>query len=207
MALPTLLLTELDAVNMMLSSIGQTPVNSVDVSGIRDVAIAQLALQNTTREVLNRGWSFNTDFEYELVIDGSGEVPLPASVLWLDPCNAAQRFVIRDDAGTLKLWDKVNHTFTISTNHQSPIEVDIIHAMEFDEIPNVARQYIATRAARVFQANVISSEVLFKFTSVHEQESYADLLKLEARTKDRNWFTSGSDSNQIVNRRRNAWRI
>lgn len=208
MALPTLLLTELDAVNLMLASIGQTPVNTLAVSGIRDVAIAQLSLQNATREVLNRGWSFNTDTQYELALDGSSELPVPAAVLWLDPVDRTQQLVIRDDSGTLKMWDKYNHTFTIGDYHQSPIKVDIIWAYTFEQIPNVARHYISVRAARIFQSQVLASDILFKFTAAQEQEAYADLLKLEARTKDRNWFKSGADINQIVNRNRNVsrWR-
>lgn len=206
MAVPTLLLTELDAVNTMLASIGQTPVNSLAVTGIRDVAIAQLALQNTTREVLNRGWNFNTDQCYDLAMNGSGEIELPSEVLDLDPTDRYQKFVMRDDSGTIKLWDKVNHTFTLSTYHTSPVEVNITWAYEFDEIPNVLRNYIAIRAARIFQAQVLASDILFKFTSLMEQEAYADALKLEARSKDRNWFTSGADINKIVNRHRNVSR-
>lgn len=206
MASPTLLLTELDAVNTMLASIGQTPVNSLAVSGIRDVAIAQLALQNVTREILNRGWSFNTDRCYELALNGSGEIELPANVLDIDPTLRTQQLVMRNDAGTQKLWDKVNHTFTLSTYHTSPVEVNITWTYEFDEIPNVFRNYISIKAARVFQSQVLASDILFKFTSAMEQEAYADVLKLEARTKDRNWFTSGADINQIVNRRRNVSR-
>ena len=189
----------------MLASIGQTPVNTLAVSGIRDVAIAQLSLENTTREVLNRGWSFNTDHEWELNFT-SGEVLVPASVLWLDPVNRYMDFVIRDDSGTLKLWDKLHRTFNIELNYTAPIKVDIIHAFLFETIPNVARQYIAMRASRIFQTNVIASEIIFKFTAAHEAEAYADMLKLENKTKDRNWFTSGSESNQIVNRHRNVRR-
>lgn len=205
MSLPSLLLTELDAVNQMLASIGQTPVNTLDVSGIRDVAIAKLSLQNTTREVLNRGWSFNTDHEWELNFTSS-EIVVPSAVLWLDPVRRDLDFVIRDDGGTLKLWDKLHRTFDIEENYEAPIKVDIIHAFLFETIPNVARQYIAMRASRIFQTNVIASEIIFKFTAGHEAEAYADLLKMEAKTKDRNWFRSGADSNEIVNRRRNAWR-
>ena len=211
MALPTVYMTELDAVNTMLASIGQTPVNTLAVSGIRDVAIAQLALQNVTREVLNRGWSFNTDKELTIALDGNGEIPVAATYLWLDSCRPDQDFTVKADASDsniLKLWDRENHTFDLSLNHNAPIKFDIIWAILFEEIPNVARNYIAIRAARIFQSQVLASDILFKFTSAQEQEAYADLLKLEARTKDRNWFRSAADTNQILQRTRapSRWR-
>lgn len=208
MADPTQVLTKLDAVNLMLSSIGQTPVNTLDVQGIRDVAIAELTLDNVTREVLNRGWSFNTDNEWELAFTQDGEILVPAGVLWLDPVYHYQDFVVRDDNGTLKLWDRENHTFDIQANHQGPIKVNIIWAYDFEEIPNAARNYIAIRAARKFQANVIASDILYRFTAQDEADALTDLQRLENRTKDRNWFRSGADANLIATRIRNPrrWR-
>ena len=195
-------MTKLDAVNMMLTSIGQAPVNTLSVSGIRDVEIAELALDNATREVLSRGWSFNTDEEYTLSPDGSDNVLVPATALQVDPTANYKRYVIRDNSDTLMMWDKEDHTFTITDD----VDCDIIWAFEFEKIPQVARNYIATKAARLFQANIIGSDILFKYTELHEREAYATFKKSEANTKDRNMLTSGAEVNRIFGRRSNPTR-
>lgn len=204
MASPTQLLTKLDAVNMCLSSIGQTPLNTLAVTGIRDAAIASLALDNTTREVLLHGWSFNTDEDYELVPNGDGHIVVPSSALYVDPSNRAEDYVIRWNGPTPMLYDKRRKTFQIDKN---PLLVDIIWAFEFEQIPQHARHYIATRAARIFQSQVIGSDVLFRFTEQHEAEALAIMKRIESRQKDRNWFDRTSDTNEIFYRRRNPRRF
>ena len=66
MAIPALTLTpqtELDAVNAMLLSIGQAPVSTLSVTGLKDVSFAQYILHSVSREVQLKGWEFNTDDE------------------------------------------------------------------------------------------------------------------------------------------------
>ena len=187
-------MTKLDAVNGMLASIGQAPVNSLDVTGIRDVNIATLALDNTTREVLNRGSSFNTDKRYPLSVDVNGYINVPTGSLSVDPSDPSLDLVVRDNGGQVMLYDRKNHTFKIN---KSPVECDIIWAMDFEAIPQAARTYIATRAARIFQSQVIGSDILFRFTDLHETEAFALLTRMEARTKDRNIFRNSSDTNGV----------
>ena len=64
MTTPTAVMTELDAINQMLVSIGQAPVNTITSTGILDVETAKLSLDTVLREVLTRGWSFNADFDF-----------------------------------------------------------------------------------------------------------------------------------------------
>ena len=57
--------TELDAINSILMSVGESPVNTLDVQS-PEVAIAQKTLQQVCREVLAEGWVFNTEKEYPI---------------------------------------------------------------------------------------------------------------------------------------------
>lgn len=198
------MLSALDAVNVMLSSIGQAPVNSLDVAGIRDVAIAKLSLDNTNREVQTKGWSFNTDRGLELSVDeSSGHILVPHGALWVRPSDASMRYVQRADNGTQKLYDTSTHSFNMS----KPVKVDVIWGFPFDDIPQAARQFIATRAARIFQANVIGSDLLFRFTAEHELEAKAVLEHLESRSKRRNVFDNASAENGIYRRHINTPRF
>ena len=203
MSAPSVPLTKLDAVNLMLASIGQAPVNTLNVTGLRDVSIAELALDNTTREVLSRGWSFNSDEGYELTPNEQGQLLVPNGALEVDVTDQTVEAVVRSNAGTLMLWDKENHSFTTFT---VPVKCNIVWGFEFADLPQSARGYIATRAARIFQSQVIGSEVLFKFTEQHEFEALTVLMRSEARTKDRNIFRSSADVNRIFHRTSNPVR-
>ena len=52
-------LTELDAINLMLSSIGSDPVSDLDETDV-DVANAKRILEDTSRNIQRQGWDFNT---------------------------------------------------------------------------------------------------------------------------------------------------
>ena len=57
--------TKLEAVNTMLTSIGEQPVQTDDFAGLSDAAIAAQILDNVSRAVQSRGWIFNTDLDDE----------------------------------------------------------------------------------------------------------------------------------------------
>ena len=56
--LPT---TELEAVNVMLSNIGESPVNTLEDDNVIDATVARTILKSISREVQALGWNFNTD--------------------------------------------------------------------------------------------------------------------------------------------------
>ena len=191
-------MTELDAVNMMLISIGQTPVNTLSVTGIRDVAIAQTILQNTSRSVQNKGWSFNKETDYEMVPDGSDNIVVPTQAFFVDPVDVTNNYVIRDNAGTLMLYDLDEKTFTITDN---PLCVNIVWFYDFAEIPQHARNYIAVRAARTFQAFMVGSQILYAFTKDEEIDALVVMKKIDMRSKDTNILRDGDYTNAIFHRR------
>ena len=197
-------LTELDAVNEMLISIGQAPVSTLS-TGIRDVAIAQTQLHNVSRAVQSRGWPFNSDTKYEFAFDGNGKIAVPSNAFKLDSVFADQDFVIRNDStdDTLRLWDRYNHTFDISANHLGPIMCDVVWFYAFEQIPQYARNYIALRAARKFQATVIGSDILYRFTKQDEMEAFAEFLEATGETEDANLLYTNDFTDQIFHRRLN----
>ena len=183
MTTPTQAQTKLDAVNLMLASIGQSPVNTLSGSLPRDVSKAVIALDSALREVLTQGWSFNSDTEYELTPDGNDMIAVPANALQLDP-TYGQDYVPRYNAVQLGmfLYDRDKRVFTFSGD----VKVDIVWAYEFEQIPQHARQYVATKAARKFQQGIMASAVLHQFTRDDESEAYATFRRVEKRQKNYN---------------------
>jgi len=184
-------------VNQMLLSIGQSPVNTLTVTGLKDVSYARLVLHNTSREVQSKGWHFNTDSEYPLVADLAGKIELPANALSADPCDRTKDYVERYEGAYRRFWDKDNHTFVIKTT----VKVDIVWFYQFEQLPQTARAYIAHKAGRVFQASAVGSQILYQYTKEREFETLTELERTEARNSDTNLFTHNSRTNNIFHRR------
>jgi len=191
--------TKLDAVNLMLASIGQTPLNSLDTTGIRDAAIAELDLDMVTRSVLTRGWSFNTDYEFEIAPDVSDNILIPSNALSIVPTYDYNDFVERDNSGTRMMYDREENSFEITTTE----EYTIIRAVNLIQTPEAFRLYIMTRAARLFQSHIIGSDILFRYTAQHENEALATLTKAERRAKKTNIFRKDTGPNVAIHRMRN----
>ena len=60
MAIPSSM-TELEAVNILLTTIGEAPVNTLTGNQVTDVSIANQVLNEVSREVQSQGWHFNTE--------------------------------------------------------------------------------------------------------------------------------------------------
>lgn len=201
MTTPTAAMTKLDAVNNMLASIGQSPLNTITGTIPKDAAKAVLSLDNALREVLNSGWSFNTDNEYPLTPDVNGRIDIPSNVVFADP-TYGENYTMRWDAGgspALRLYHNEKRTFTDFTQD---VKCDIIWLFDFEEIPQHARQLVATKAGRKFQAGIVASTILYQFTREMETEAYATFRRIEKRQKDYNInkYSAG------VSRRRNPTR-
>jgi hypothetical protein len=185
MTTPTVYSTKLDAVNLMLASIGQSPVNTLAGTLPKDVNKAVVALDSALREVLTQGWSFNTDFNYPMTPDGSSKIDIPANAASVDP-TSGEDFVPRyDSTGTpgMRLYDRNKRSFN---EFVSAVNVDIIWLFEFEQIPQHARQYIALKSARKFQSGILASAILHQFTRDDEAEAYATFRRIEKRQKKYN---------------------
>ncbi len=184
MTTPTQAQTKLDAVNLMLASIGQSPVSTLTGSLPKDVSKAVVALDSALREVLTQGWSFNSDTEYEMTPDVNGRIAVPASSLQIDPTYGQDMVPRYDPVGAgMFLYDREKRSFT---EHSGDVKVDIVWAFEFEQIPQHARQYIATKAARKFQSGIMASAILHQFTRDDESEAYATFRRVEKRQKQYN---------------------
>lgn len=187
-------MSELDAVNMMLLSIGQAPVNTLEVAGIKDVSFARLMLHNTNRQVQSRGWWFNRELDYELVPASNKEIILPGTVLEVVSADPSRDLIERDR----KLYDRDRHTFEFD----GPVRVNVVWFLPFDDIPQVARDFVAMRAARVFQSQIVGSQILYQFTKEMELEAGALMTQQDMRAKRPNMLTTQTRHNARFSRRR-----
>lgn len=189
------LTTEMDAVNTMLSAIGEAPVNTVEDNGVVDAVMARQILHTENRAVQAKGWHFNTEKAYTLTPTYPDKfLVLPSTVLRADtvyPDNGTD-VVVRG----ARLYDRKNHTYQFDT----AVKVDMIILLDFEEIPEPARQYITIRSARRFQENVVGSETLSKFTVQDELRALVQLKEMEADTADYNILSGNYSVARVLDR-------
>src|SRR4051794_6796980 len=105
----TTFLTELDALNMMLTAADEAPVQTATQSGHLPLSIAKAVLNDTSRMVQSKGWAFNTEDGFPLSRDTSGQIPLAPNVLSLDVDDVYGLSPIQRG---VRLYDRVKHTYT-----------------------------------------------------------------------------------------------
>lgn len=169
-------LTELEAVNDMLSVIGEAPVATIEGDLIPDAALAKSILRKVSSEVQERGWHFNTEYDYPLAPDTNGYIWIPNDVLAVDTEDADIDAVVRGD----KLYDRQNHTFVFSR----AITATILRLLTFTDMPPAARRYITVRATRQFQERALGSGEIRGATEKDEVDARALMVDQELENGD-----------------------
>ena len=185
------LTTELQAINTMLSIIGEAPVSSIQENVGSDVSIAKQILDESAVDIQSKGWNFNTEESYTLALDSDSKVPVPTNCVWLTarPGDNNSRIIIRNSF----LYDKDKKSFTFAAAQV----VDMIILLPFEELPQFARRYIVTSAGRRFQARYLGSKELAGFTQQDEVEALTNCEQLDAANERQNILSKGI-SNRII---------
>ena len=176
--------TRLDAVNEMLSVVGEAPVNSLSnaSSGVR---MAENILDNVDRELQTIGWHWNVEQNYDIAVDGNGKFPLPKN--WIRIDTVVGRYGSRElqKRGGF-VYDVRNRTYVLTGITSLRVTATIF--LDYDELPESARRYIMIRAARMYQDRVADSERHHRWTQEDELRAWTTLLQAEAAIADYNIF-------------------
>lgn len=182
--------TELEAVNAMLSTIGEAPVSSL-ASGLLDAETAETILNDVSREVQSMGWNFNTEEDFPASPNASNEIVLPAEIVRADLAQSQTKFrSIKEEyvqRGN-RMYDKITHSYTITKQ----LKLDVILLLTFSDVPEVARRYITTKASRIFQERVVGSDTLSAMNRNDEQTALFALREMEGDNGDYNIFDDNS---------------
>jgi len=184
--------SKLDAVNSILIGIGEAPVNTLG-SGLQEAEIAEVTLDNVSREIQSRGWTFNTDIRYTLSKNSDGIINLPLNCLKVDVTSVLRDYntdVVERDR---KLYDRIKNSFVFTED----IETDIVVLLEFHQLPENARRFITLRAARKFQENILGSSTLSQLQADEEQNALFALREAEAEVGDYTIFDQYDTSRHL----------
>tara|TARA_S200000501_G_scaffold12725_1_gene11257 strand:+ start:802 stop:1440 length:639 start_codon:yes stop_codon:yes gene_type:complete len=182
--------TELDAVNSILMSVGESPVNTLTVQS-PEVAIAQKTLQQVCREIQAEGWSYNTENDYPIDLDTNNQCIIPNNILQLD-LNIFQHgkdydVVRRSDNGVMKVYDKKNHSFTFQ--NVSKLYFDIVWMIDFEDLPQAFKDYISARASRIASNRMVNNPQSSKLLEADEAGLRALAIEYDTKQGDYNIFS------------------
>ena len=193
----TFVTTQLDAVNQMLTGIGQAPVTTLD-SFNPEVAAALSILDDVNRSVQGEGWNFNTEYKYPFVADVNGYINVGINILQISDNKIAnvQKYqtVLREG----RLYDKINHTFVFPAG--STIYCDVVWAFDFEDLPQIFKDYVVIKATRIFYDRVAGDidAVKFKILESDEGMARANCLSYDTQTSEANIFGIETGQNFYV---------
>ena len=188
--------TELEALNTILSTIGEAPLSTLTGSLPVDGTTAKNILNEISREVQSAGWHFNTQYKVDLTRDTNNKVPVGTDVV---------RVQLNDkyDKSSYDVVQRGTYLFNLAKNSetfdQDFTENTLIYLLDFDKLPEQARRYITIRSARVFHDRTLGANTLHKFSSEDEARSLSVMKQAEMQTGDNTIFDSDLQ-NYIVNR-------
>ena len=177
--------TELEAVNTILSTIGEAPLNSLTGSLPVDGTMAQNILDEINREVQSIGWHWNTHYKVDLSRDADNKIPVGTDVLRIG-------LNTKYDRSAYDIVQRDNYLYNLADNSeifsQDFTETNVIYLLDFIKIPEQARRYITIRSARVFHDRTLGANTIHKFSSEDEARSLAVLRQAETQTGEYNIF-------------------
>ena len=195
--MPNAATTELEAVNTMLATLGEAPVNSITGTLPLDASLAKTTLSEINREVQSAGWHFNTFYDYTLSLDLNSKIPLADNIMRvdLDTNKYAPSTYNVVKQGSF-LYNKKGNTFTFD----KALDAIVVIFLNFTDLPENARRYITVRAGRIFQDRSIGASDQHGFTVRDEAAALAVLKQEETQTGDHSIFDN-YDTYSIINRK------
>jgi len=188
--------SELEAVNTILSTIGEAPLNSLTGSLPVDGTIAKNVLSEVAREVQSQGWHFNTHTNVTLTRNTDNKIPLANNVVRveIDPRKYSK--------GDYNIVQRDTFLYNLAKNEET-FDKDfdnatVVYLLPFNEIPEQAKRYITIRSARIFHDRTLGANTLHKFSQEDELKALSILKQAESLTGDYTIFDTPEQAYTIV---------
>ena len=177
--------TELDAVNQILSSVGQAPVTTLNLQN-PEVSIALNTLREVNKTVQAEGWTFNIERHYKLLADSvTFKISYPTNALAID----TYRYQHYDDFNPVRrggfLYDRNELTYEWKDG-DDPRELtcDVIWYWEFSDVPPAVQAYITAKAATLCAVRMVGDATLYQLLQQNEMTTKAAALEYETQQGD-----------------------
>ena len=182
-------LTKLDVVNIVLSNVGQAPITQIDNDNPM-VALAANMVDEVAEAVQSEGWVFNYEMGYPFLPDVNNEILIAENIIRIDETDpyTDRELVIRSG----KLYDKKAHSFKFTEK----LYLDVTWLLEFEDLPQPVKQYIAIRTANLYAGRAVGSQEAVKFGEREEAAARATVLQYETEQGDYSFL--GTEGNRKI---------
>lgn len=142
-------LTKLDAVNRILRAAGEYPVSTLAVTGSNDVTLAIQTLDEVALQCQVQGLNCNTVVR-TILPDNTGKIYIPDTTLHVDTVGTDEdRNVVQRGRNPTYLFDVDNNTDVFEIGVE--LNIRIVAALPFEELPTAEQFEVADQAARMYQ--------------------------------------------------------
>lgn len=209
-----------------------TAQSDIDTPTSEDVKMAVNAFKREMRKCLLKKWEFNTELNYRINptvsnfawtdADGTAQTLAiflpPAGLLdfqvamkpeqqgsrYLDTVVRIAKLYPTAPTAVLVFYDRAFNRDGFPASERAAIYIDAVWSLDFTDMPEVARQYIAVKAGRSFQRQVVGDRVLETITEQDELEAWKDLKKRHGLKTDLNFLSNADVYKHLGNRPRGA---
>ena len=190
--------TKLEAVNIMLNTIGESSTTTLSGTLPFEVAVAETTLDEVAKEMQMDSYVFNTEYGVVLLpvtnaSTGLTKIPVTTNYLRIENTYDYEEYTIRQGF----LYSMREKTDLIS----SQVTVDVIYALDFIDLPEAAKRYCNIRAARVYADRLVGSKDIRAFSQMDEFEAKSKLMNYEAGVDNVNMLRDNRDTFSVINRR------
>jgi hypothetical protein len=181
-------MTELEAVNEVLATVGDTPVQTLlPGTYIEALRILQI-LKETSREIQSRGWWFNEEENKTLQPDINGLITLGFNVIEVSVTNDYDGSIIQRGN---RLFNRDTGTYNINKE----VKVNLIVGLEWNELPQVARLYITSMTAFKYNSGYVGLTEVKQDVQAILGERYVQMKISDTRSRDVNIFDNYTNYN------------
>jgi len=176
-----------DGINEILLALNELPLDTSD--NIEDIPTAILVdkeLSNARKRVLSYGWEFNT-LTMSFYPNNEGNIVVPDTFISADGTVDNPDIIIVD----WKCFDKAKNTFKFT----SPISLNVITDISFDDIPYQIANYIVQVASLKSYIDIIGNTDDINIRRIELNDAKIEAMRYDARISNTNMI----DSDYAVN--------
>lgn len=168
-------ITELDVINEMLASLGESPLNEVEedhplvASGLRKLRIANMREQA-------KGWWFNEDIVNLLPDPVTGYIYVPADTINIDPTNPWTHLTQRGR----RLFDPRRED---GYNIGRAVRCKLLRLVPFEDLPPLAQDYVSCSAQVDFQKDYDADRLKYEQIVLSKREAFMTLRAEDIRNR------------------------
>jgi len=189
--------TELVGINKMLVGIGEMPLMEGTITKTLQFGSIAYTARTILREQLiimcTRSWYFNTDYNFELVPDLGNFIALPHNVMKAD-------FNPYEDNSYVMRGHQVYNMFDKTFRIERKIRADLTYAIDYEDLPTLAFNYLVAKASVEFEAQVIGSQEENSFLTRTMAGAWDELNRVNLEMEQ---FVLSN--RQVVERRHNGY--